>query len=232
MPTINSAATRGSTQSQGNDFLFTTWEEIRDFTSANGVSVNTDTEFSVRATQTTTKLNTTWYCNRFFMAFDTSAITSTPVSATLYIRAYISSTSDMIAVKATSPSTSVNIAASDNSNIVNYTPGLPMEGYVTEYSDYINTGLSTTAYNAIPLTAAALSDMNSLSTLQMALVNYTFDYQYLGWIGVANYRTGISITNQPYIEYSDFNGNVFSISLSTISKVNDISKGNIKKINT
>ena len=233
MATINSATTRGGVRAIGTDQLFGSWEEIRDFTDANNIAVNTNNTGAVGATQVTTKLVTTWSCNRYFMAFDTSSVTSVPASATLYVYGNTNASSDLIAVKSTAPTTTTNLATTDYSNIVGYTPGasLPMEGYVTEYSDPISSGWNTSAYNAIPLTAAALSDMDSLSTLQLALVNYTFDYQFLGWFG-GSYQTGINITNQPYIEYTNFNGNVFSISLSTISKINDVSKGNISKMNT
>ena len=233
MPTINSAATRGSVRVTGFDTVFTSWEEVRDSTNASVVSVNGNTSGAIGADEVTSKLGTSWSCRRYFMAFDTSSVTSTPASATLYVYGQTNNTSDLIAVKSTAPTTSTNLATTDYSNIVGYTPGafLPMEGYVTEYSDPISSGWNLAGYNAIPLTAAALSDMNSLSTLQLALVNYTFDYQFLGWFG-GSYLTGVNVTNQPYIEYTNFNGNVFSISLSTIGKINDISKGNISKMNT
>jgi len=231
MPTINSATTRGGVRATGNDSLFTSWEEIRDFTNATSVAVNTNNTGAVGATQVTTKLVTTWSCNRYFMAFDTSSVTSVPGSATLYVYGNTNASSDLIAVKATAPTTSTNLATTDYSNIVGYVQTLTMNGYVTEYSDPISSGWNTTGYNAIPLTAAALSDMDSSSTLQLALVNYTYDYLYSTWFG-GSFQTGINITNQPYIEYTGFNGKIFSIPLANISKVNDVLKGNINKMNT
>lgn len=233
MPTINSATTRGGVRVTGFDTTFSSWEEVRDVTNGTSASVNTNNAVAIGADQVTSKLGTSWSCRRYFMAFDTSSVTSIPGSATLYVYGNTNASSDLIAVKATAPTTTTNIATTDYSNIFGYTPGafLPMEGYVTEYSSPISAGWNTSGYNAIPLTAAALSDMDSLSTLQIALVNYTFDYQFLGFIGTS-YLTGINITNQPYIEYTGFNGKIFSIPLININKINDISKSTVSKINT
>jgi hypothetical protein len=233
MATINSATTRGSVKASGTDLSFGSWEDVRDLTNGNSVSVNTNDAQAVRAGQVISKLATTWTCHRYFMAFDTSSVTSVPGSATLYVYGNTTATSDLIAVKATAPTTSTNIATTNYSNIVGYTPGTlsPMQGFVTEYSGYIAPGWSTTGYNAIPLTAAALSDMDSLTTLKLALVNYTYDYLLTGFIGTT-VQTGINITNPPYIEYTGFGGKIYSISLASISKVDDISKGSISRINT
>jgi hypothetical protein len=233
MATINSAATRGSVRVTGFDTTFSSWEEVRDVTNGTAAAVNTNNTGAIGADEVFSKFGTSWSCRRYFMAFDTSSVTSTPGSATLYVYGQTNNTSDLIAVKSTAPTTSTNLATTDYSNIVGYTPGLfePMAGNVTEYSGYIADGWSLTGYNAIPLTAAALSDMNSSSTLQLALVNYTYDYSFIGWFG-GSYLTGVNVTNQPYIEYTDFSGKIFSIPLVDISKVDDISKGNINKINT
>jgi hypothetical protein len=234
MATINTATTRGSVKASGTDAIgYASWEEIRDFTNGNSVSVNTNDAQAIRAGVATTKIATTWTCYRYFMAFDTSSVTSVPGSATLYVYGNTNATSDLIVVKASSPTTSTNIATTNYSNIVGYTPGslLPMQGYVTEYSDYIAPGWNITGYNAIPLTAAALSDMDSLTTLKLALVNYTYDYLLTGFLGTT-VQTGINITNPPYIEYTGFGGKIYSILLSSVSKVDDISKGSINRINT
>ena len=233
MPTINSSTTRGSVRVSGLDTTFASWEEVRDLTNASVVSVNGNTAGAIGADESIGKLGTTWSCRRYFMAFDTSSVTSVPGSATLYVYGQTNNTSDLIAVKATAPTTSTNLATTDYSNIVGYTPGLlePMAGNVTEYSGYIADGWNLAGYNAIPLTSAALSDMDSLSTLQLELVNYTYDYSLIGWFG-GSYQTGVNVTNQPYIEYTNFSGNIFSIPLANISKVNDVLKGNINKMNT
>jgi hypothetical protein len=233
MPTINSATTRGTVQSQGNDFLYSSWEEVRDLTNGNSVVVNTDNSNAILAGETINKLGTTWDCSRYFMAFDTSSVTSVPGSAFLNVYGFSTSTTDFIGVKATSPSTSTNIATTDYSNIVGYSPTLPMNGNVTEYTDYVSAGISTTSYTSIPLTSTALSDMNSLSVLQIALVSsYDYDYVWFGGFATTRYRTGISATNAPYITYTAFGGQIFSLPLIDVSKVNDISISNINAINT
>lgn len=233
MPTINSATTRGSVQASGTDLVYTSWEEIRDLTNGISVTVNTDDSNAIIAGQTVNKLGTAWDCRRYFMAFDTSSVTSVPGSGFLNIQGFTTSTVDFIGVKATSPSTGTNIATTDYSNIVGYVQTLPMNGNVTEYTDYVFAGISTTSYTSIPLTSAALSDMNSLSVLQIALVSsYDYDYFWPGGFSTLRYRTGISATNPPYITYTGFGGKIFSIPLIDVSKVNDISISNINAINT
>jgi hypothetical protein len=231
MPTINSSTTRGSVRVTGFDTTFSSWEEVRDVTNGTAAAVNTNNTGAIGADEVFSKFGTSWSCRRYFMAFDTSSVTSVPGSATLYVYGNTNASSDLIAVRATAPTTSTNVATTDYSNIDGYVQTLTMDGYVTEYSDPISSGWNTTGYNAIPLTAAALSDMDSSSTLQVALVNYTYDYLYSGWFG-GSYLTGINITNQPYIEYTGFGGKIFSIPLADISKVNDVLKGNINKMNT
>jgi len=231
MATITSAATRGSVKAQGISSLYSTWEEIRDFTNGTSVSVNTNDAQAIRVSDVTTKLTTTWTCHRYFMAFDTSAITSVPGSATLYIYGNTTATSDLIAVKATAPTTSTNIATTNYSNISGYLATNSMAGLVTDYSSVAGPGLSTTAYNAIPLNSAALSDMNSLTTFKLALVNYSQDYLYVAPLGGQDLRMGISITNAPYITYTGFGGKIYSISLASISKVDDTAISNIGSIN-
>jgi len=231
MPTINSSTTRGSVRVTGFDTTYSSWEEVRDVTNGTAAAVNTNNTGAIGADEVFSKLGTSWSCRRYFMAFDTSSVTSVPGSATLYVYGNTNASSDLIAVRATAPTTSTNVATTDYSNIDGYVQTLTMDGYVTEYSDPISSGWNTTGYNAIPLTAAALSDMDSSSTLQVALVNYTYDYLYSGWFG-GSYLTGINITNQPYIEYTGFGGKIFSIPLADISKVNDVLKGNINKMNT
>jgi hypothetical protein len=232
MATINSATTRGTVQSSGGDLVYGSWEEVRDLTNGTSVVVNTDNTNAIFAGQTVSKLGTTWDCYRYFMAFDTSSITSVPGSAFLNIQGFTTSTADFYGVKATSPSTSTNIDTTDYSNIVGYTPSLPMYGYVTDYINYVPS-ISTTSYTSIPLTAAALSDMNSLSVLKIALVtSYDYDYSWPGSFSTLRYRTGVSATNPPYITYTGFGGKIFSIPLIDVNKVNDISVSNINKINT
>ena len=230
MATINSAATRGSVRATGTDAIYSTWEEIRDFINGTSLSVNSNDAQAIRVGTVTGGLGTTWTCARYFMAFDTSSITSVPGSATLYIYCQTTNSADLIAVKWTAPTTSTNIATTNYSDIVGYASNSGMAGLVTDYSSVAGPGLSTSSYNAIPLNATALSDMNSLSTFKLALVNYSYDYEYIA--PFADFRTGINVTNQPYIEYTGFNGKVYSISLASIGNVDGVSFSSINKINT
>lgn len=232
MATINSSTTRGSVRVSAGDLIFSSWEEVRDLPNGSSVVVNTNDSNAIFAGETINKFGTTWDCRRYFMAFDTSSVTSVPGSAFLNIQGYVISSADFYGVKATSPSTSTNITTTDYSNIVGYSPTLPMGGYVTDYINYV-ASISTTSYTSIPLTSAALSDMNSLSVLQIALVSsYDYDYVWFGGFQTTRYRTGISATNPPYITYTGFGGQIFSIPLINVDKVDGISIGNINKINT
>jgi hypothetical protein len=229
MATINSATTRGSAKATGNDNIWGSWEEVRDFINATSVSVNTNDSQAIRVA-TVGFIPITWFCYRYFMAFDTSSITSVPGSATLYIWCQTTGSSDLIAVKATAPTTSTNIATTNYNSIDGYSTGVGMNGYVTDYSSVAGPGFSTSSYNAIPLNAAALSDMNSLTTFKLALVNYSYDYLYNAPTG--DFRTGINVTNQPYIQYTAFNGKIYSIPLLSIGNVDGVSLTSISKINT
>ena len=230
MATINSATTRGSVRATGTDAIYSTWEEIRDFINGTSLSVNGNDAQAIRVATVSSGFVTTWTCTRYFMAFDTSSITAVPGSATLYIYCQTTNSADLIAVKATAPTTSTNIATTNYSSIDGYTAGVGMNGYVTDYSSVAGPSLSTSSYNAIPLNAAALSDMNSLSTFKLALVNYSYDYEYIA--PFTDFRTGINVTNQPYIEYTGFNGKIYSISLASIGNVDGVSFSSINKINT
>jgi hypothetical protein len=230
MATINSATTRGSVRATGTDAIFANWEEVRDFINGTSLSVNSNDAQAIRVSTVTGGLGTTWTCTRYFMAFDTSSITSVPGSATLYIYCQTTNSADLIAVKSTAPTTSTNIATTNYSDIVGYASNSGMAGLVTDYSSVAGPGLSTSSYNAIPLNAAALSDMNSLSTFKLALVNYSYDYEYIA--PITDFRTGINVTNQPYIQYTGFNGQIYSISLASIGNVDGVSFSSINQINT
>tara|TARA_B100001123_G_C15316132_1_gene1026174 strand:+ start:234 stop:902 length:669 start_codon:yes stop_codon:yes gene_type:complete len=110
-------------------------------------------------------------CYRVFMSFDTSGISVAPTSATLKVYGKANGTGDIILVKSTQASTDI-LAYND---LEGWTSGYD-DGDLTAYSSEISTW-STSGYNDITLNATALSDMASLSTLSIAILNHTYDYQ-------------------------------------------------------
>jgi hypothetical protein len=233
MPTITSAATRGSVRARQSTLIFgSSFETTRDQTNGTSVSVNTNDSTAIRASEVTAAGTTTWDCNRYFIAFDTSSITSVPGSATLYVYGSTAVLSDLIVVKVTAASsfnTSVNVATTNFSNIEGYSVGVDWTGLVTDYSSVVSSPVL--GWNAIPLNSTALSDMDSLSTFKLSIVNYTYDYLYQSPFG--NNRLGLSSSSfAPYIVYGGFNNKIYSISLASVANVDGVSIGSITSINT
>jgi hypothetical protein len=232
MAIITAATTRGSVKVTGNSGVYASWQDIRDFTNGTSVSVNTNDTTAIRVSDTTTKLTTTWNCNRYFIAFDTTSITSTPGSATLYVYGLSTANNDIIVVKVTQASsfgTGSNVATTNFSNIQGYVYAQDWTGFVTDYSGVYAALLG---WQAIPLNSTALSDMNTYTNFKLAIVDYN-DYTYAGPLGGQILNLGLnSLTNAPYIEYTSFNGKVNSIALASVNNVDGVSIGSISKINT
>ena len=108
---------------------------------------------------------------RSFFEFDTSGISIAPSSATLKIYGYNFNAADMIAVKSEQSTT---LANTDFDAITGWVAGADNEGNVTKYSSEITTW-STSGYNDFTLTASALSDMSSLDTFKVCLIEYDYD---------------------------------------------------------
>jgi hypothetical protein len=231
MATINSSTTRGRVSSITTTVgqSFNGYLNVRDSSNGTSSSVNINDSSAVRASASSLGVDWTYTCSRYFMAFNTSSITSTPGAATLNIYGNTNITSNFIVVKSTSPTTSTNINIINFSSISGYLPFETMAGNVTEYSSP-TTFSTSTGWNTIELNSSALNDMNSLTTFQIAIVNYTYDYSYFDPDTTFDVRLGINVTNQPYIQYTAYNGQIYSIPLNTISKVDDIPTNIIKNI--
>ena len=146
------------------------------------------------------------YLFRVFMSFDTSGISVAPSSANLRIYGKTNDTSDLIVVKSTqqlplpSPETQVF------NDLDGWTSGYD-DSNLTAYSSEI-TFWNTGAYNSIPLNATALSDMASLSTFKVAILNHEYDYEDDAPSGV-DVSVGMYFTQEtgtdkdPYIDYTD-----------------------------
>jgi hypothetical protein len=175
------------------------------------------------------------------MTFNTSAITETVQSATLYLYSATGGSNaglgDIMPVKATAPAIGNNLLPSNYNSIFQYQPGFAMDnnslGNVVDYADTPKVGTSTT-WNAIPLNAAARTDINSLNQFSLALVNYTYDYLY------QNPAVGTNVDNDVrgasgfpnYLEITTgLNQYVLSVNPAATAEVNNVPEFNIKFVN-
>ena len=136
---------------------------------------------------------------RHFMAFDTSAITNIPESATLKIYGYQRGTSDVIPIRiaaAATGDTSTNFSADDFDQVTNM-----------KYAEHISSW-STSGYNSFTLNQDALNRIASLDTFKVALVNFTHDFSNSAPTSNLNHRSGMyfagysDIAFRPYIDYT------------------------------
>ena len=152
---------------------------------------------------------------RTFMSFDTSGISVAPSEATLKVRGYSSGTSDVIVVKSTAadtvvngsfddlPSTSAAISNTDGSG-AGTLAGIAGLTYSAEISTW-----STSGYNDIELNSTALSDMASLDTFKICIMNYDFDYLDIAPSSATLARIGLYWTDytgtsrDPYIDLTE-----------------------------
>lgn len=184
---------------------------------------------------------TTRRCSRYFMAFDTSSITESVTSATLWIFKQTAGlgNGDFIPVKATAPDLINNIDSTNYDAIFQYEDGYPMDsntlGNVVDYANGQTVG-TVNGWNAISLNTAACSDINALSELKIALVNYSYDYLYVNPAGGSpgtNVGNGINGgTNAPYLEIETGIGQyVFSIDPLNTATVNPVPTANVRLVN-
>ena len=135
---------------------------------------------------------------RHFMAFDTSAITNIPVSATLKIYGYQNNGSDVIPIRiaaAATGDTSTNFSTDDFDQVTNM-----------KYAEHISSW-NTSGYNDFTLNQDALNRMASLDTFKVALVNFTYDFSNSAPRANVDAKSGMyfagysDIAFRPYISY-------------------------------
>ena len=83
-----------------------------------------------------------------------------------------------IAIKASAPNSNgtTALAASDFQAIPGFSADNSMSGNVTDYSAAFSGTWNTSEYNDFTLNSNALSDLQNNSVIQIAIVNYTYDY--------------------------------------------------------
>ena len=184
------------------------WTTARDATSANSVSSGSSASSStVSSAQNPTRGGgSSWRIRRSFFKFDTSEISVAPSAATLKVYGSGQTSGDIMAVKSTHSDT---LALADVDAITGWIAGADNEGNVTKYSAEITTW-SSSAYNDIALTSAALSDMASLNLFKVCLIEYDYDLTNNeppraggGGAAVGMYFTDNTGTSKaPYLDYT------------------------------
>ena len=154
----------------------TTWSATRDAGTGTSAGPNsTNRASAVMAYHTAGRGGDSFTVSRAFFSFDTSKFKTAPSSARLLIYGRLNGDADIIAVKATAPDLSTDIAVADFDAITGFSAGNSMNGNVTDYSSEVTTW-STSGYNSIVVNAAALADIASLDAFAVALVQYDNDY--------------------------------------------------------
>jgi hypothetical protein len=183
---------------------------------------------------------------RAFYAFDVSSITGTVSSVVLKLKGstsgYASNTTcSFIIIKASKPSTSSNLVASDFDAIPGFTDDASMSGNVTDYSSEVTSLTNTTDYTEITLNSTARSDVQSLSDFIIAVVDHDRDYS-RSTTGLSSAGTifshnfdGVPDTKPPQIVVTEaatgYTHNVLGVAAANIAKVNGVATANIDKIN-
>ena len=190
------------------------WATARDATSGSSFSSTSSGDaFGVRGERTSARGGGVSYnIQRIFMRFDTSGISSNVASATLKIYGYSSNGGDIIVIKATSDISILSTA--DFDAITGWSVGSAdgsgagdNESNVTKYSSEV-TSWSTSGYNDITLTSAALADMRDDNVMYICLMNYDHDLKDIAPTGYSSHRNGLyfadnsGTSKDPYIDYT------------------------------
>ena len=183
----------------------TSWADTRDAGTGDGSSsTGTGSSTAVRATRATSgRAGYSWIVYRTFMIFDTSAIVVEPSSVTLNMYKFGGYTSaDFFVVKST---IGTLYGPVQFDAIEGWTAG-DNSSNVTKYSDEVTTWGS--AYNTVTLNATARSDIASLDTFKIALIEADHDLTDIEPTS-ANVMIGMYYTNytgtsrDPYISVTE-----------------------------
>lgn len=175
--------TETSANASSNGFVQTgasgAWSAVRDGTS--GTAYHAAARATINTQNTLSGAKPQYRVGRYFMAFNSSNVTSKVQEGTLNVELLGASFSGdvsnmrLIAVKSDEPSggTLVN---DDFNNIVGFSAGASMQGNVTIYSDIVNVTSTGTQTLNFKLTQDALDDIVSLSAFNIAIVEYDHDF--------------------------------------------------------
>ena len=244
MPTLTALGNDGIVTNQdfsgGRGF----WAGARDAATGTGASSTITRDSKSCIIQTGTPNFANIIMSRSFFVFDCSGISSAVASATLKIYGHNTSSGQVIAIKASAPNSngSTALSVADWDALPGFSAGASMNGNVTDYASAITSGWSTSGYNDFTLNSDALSDLENNSVIQIAIVNYNFDY-----LNNAPSPSGVTVANGMY--FSDYVGTstdpiidytlatsagiakLNDVAVANIGDFNDIAKANIAKIN-
>jgi len=169
--------------------------------------------------------------NRYFIEFDTSDISVTPADAELSLYGFTNGGADFFAVKATF--SDGTIANGDFDAIDGWSAGVDNSSNVTKYSDEVET-FSTSGFNDIALTSAALSDMVSEDRFKICLIQAENDLANVAGGGVIH-KTGFwRTTNTIHLDYTEgtagFGHKTIGVASANIGKINAVATANIGKV--
>ena len=234
MPTITANTSDGYITSGIN----ATWNTIHDATTGAAVDDNDQRyPYPVRVTCTAAGRSFDFDIARYFMTFDTSGISVAPSSATLKIKGFAETSGDLIAIKGTAWAGGT-LATSDFNNFDGYASGWGPSD-TTPYSAEVSTWTHN-SFNAFTLNSDALSDMASLSTLYVVIMNHTYDYSDV--IPVSGRSCASSEFNgmyhadasgdEPYIDYTaaGYAHDISGVATANIASVNGIPTANIDEV--
>ena len=201
MPTIYSSSNDGHIEAHSGLSFATN----RDATSGTAInSSSTRDSIAVAAQKFSGRGGTTYRLRRVFFDFDTSGISVTPSSAIFKLYGYLKNVASFFVVKSTQ---SASLSAGNFDAITGWTAGADNSSNVTKYSSEISS-MNTSGYEDITLNATALSDMASLDTFKICLIESTSDLANIAPTNFAKYTgmhfieyTGIS--SDPYIDYTE-----------------------------
>lgn len=206
MPTINIAATSGQVHNSGANYT-----TVRTALTGNTVAVNPAT-----TTIGQSQIGSTYHIYRGFLAFNTTAITATPASATLNIFLTLVDTAQYILLTASAPTLATNIALADYDA---YTNG-------SSYGSFT----AVAGWNTITLNLAARNTMNTNTTFNIAILGVN-DSNNIAPTAVSQTDTMGFATNVPYLSYVAGGYGQKPLGLTTANSVDGVLMSAISKIN-
>lgn len=237
MPTITADSTDGRIINfRGSG---ASWSTARDGGTGTGASSTATSAQFAAAAEGGSSRGGFYFVARSFFSFDVSSITSTVASATLNLRGVSKKSADIILIKASKPDGS-SLATADFDAIPGFSAGNTMSGNVTDYSSEI-TSWSISGYNNVTLNSTALSDLASLSSFIVAMVEFDHDYSNVAPTQDGNqrrvgvYYSGAGSSLAPKLEYTlaatGYANNVNGVASANIGSVIGVATANIDKIN-
>lgn len=200
-------------------------------TTVNNYTTNTVVSDAIKIQFSLSRGGASGTCGRFFLFFDTSSVAGTITACDLKVLGYLTSGANVIPVESTAyggNGSSTTLALSDYNNL----------DFATAYAS-ATTSWSTTGYNTFSLNATAISDMNTNSYLNVALIDEEYDYSGTSPASGTNYSSGIEIfdTTSPIVlditytpSPTGYANSVIGVGSSSIGKVLSVDTNNIDKV--